>query len=100
MQKVEIELIRKEGAVKKHYIDKWLVAAFFLLIVLGIIMVYSSSAFYARQYWGDHLFFLKRHLKFLIVGFEGYSSKLPRISALLRRAIVTSQYKGSSKYVE
>lgn len=57
--------------MKKHYIDKWLVASFFLLIVLGIIMVYSSSAFYARQYWGDHLFFLKRHLKFLIVGLIG-----------------------------
>ena len=54
--------------MKKTYIDTYLIAAFFLLMLLGIIMVYSASAFYARQYWGDHLFFLKRHLTWLFLG--------------------------------
>jgi cell division protein FtsW len=56
--------------MKKRYRNKniWLVAAFSLLILLGIIMVYSSSAFYAQQYFGDHFYFLKRHLVWLFLG--------------------------------
>jgi cell division protein FtsW len=56
--------------MKKRYRNKniWLIAAFFLLILLGIIMVYSSSAFYAQQYFGDHFYFLKRHLVWLFLG--------------------------------
>lgn len=56
--------------MKKRYKNKniWLVIAFFSLILLGIIMVYSSSAFYAQQYFGDHFYFLKRHLVWLFLG--------------------------------
>ncbi len=54
--------------MNKRYIDSWLVAVFFLLMLLGIIMVYSASAFYARQYYGDHFFFLKRYLLHLFLG--------------------------------
>ncbi len=56
---------------KKLPIDIWLAGAFFTLIVIGIIMVYSSSAFYAEEYFGDHLYFLKRHLTYLFLGLIG-----------------------------
>ena len=32
------------------------------LLVIGIIMIYSSSAFYAEQVWGSPYYFFKRHL--------------------------------------
>jgi len=39
------------------------------LISIGIIMIYSSSGVYALQELGDSLYYLKRHLLFLVVGF-------------------------------
>ena len=53
--------------MKKIMIDKWLAGSIFGLIVIGIIMVYSASAFYAQEYFGDHLYFLKRHLAYLFL---------------------------------
>ncbi|MCK4463346.1 MAG: cell division protein FtsW, partial [Candidatus Omnitrophica bacterium] len=41
----------------------------FILLMFGIVMVYSSSAIYASETCGDSLFFLKRHLLALILGF-------------------------------
>jgi cell division protein FtsW len=38
------------------------------LVALGIVMIYSSSAVYADQQFGDHLFFLKRHLLACVLG--------------------------------
>lgn len=40
----------------------------FLLISIGIVMIYSSSGIYAMQELGDGLYFLKRHLLFLVLG--------------------------------
>ncbi len=42
-----------------------------VLISLGIIMIYSSSGIYAMHELGDGLYFLKRHLIFLVIGFLG-----------------------------
>ena len=39
-----------------------------ILISLGIIMIYSSSAVYAYDNFGDSFFFLKRHLVSLLIG--------------------------------
>ncbi len=39
-----------------------------LLVVTGIVMVYSTSAIYAKEFYGDPSFFLKRHLMYLAVG--------------------------------
>jgi cell division protein FtsW len=39
-----------------------------LLIVTGVVMVYSTSAIYAREIYGDPAFFLKRHLMYLVIG--------------------------------
>ncbi len=38
------------------------------LIVIGIIMIYSASAVYASEKFGDNLFFLKRHFISLVLG--------------------------------
>lgn len=54
--------------MNKRYLNTWLVATFFFLMLFGIIMVYSSSAFYAQHYFNDHLYFLKRHLLWLFLG--------------------------------
>lgn len=57
-------MAKRDGIV----IDTWLLGAFLTLMLLGIIMVYSASAFYAQHYFNDHLFFLKRHGFNLVVG--------------------------------
>jgi cell division protein FtsW len=39
------------------------------LVAIGIIMIYSASSIYAHSSLGDSLFFLKRHLLYIIIGF-------------------------------
>ncbi len=39
-----------------------------ILICIGIVMIYSASSIYAWETYKDSLFFLKRHLSFLIIG--------------------------------
>ena len=38
------------------------------LIMIGVVMIYSSSAVYADNRYGDSMFFVKRHIAFLSVG--------------------------------
>lgn len=40
-----------------------------MLLGIGIVMIYSSSSIYAWSNRGDSLFYLKKHLIYLIVGF-------------------------------
>lgn len=39
-----------------------------LLLMLGIVMIYSSSAVHADTISGDSMYFVKRHLMFLVMG--------------------------------
>lgn len=39
-----------------------------ILVAIGIVMIYSSSAIYAYEKMGDSLYFLKRHLIYLVIG--------------------------------
>ncbi|MFA6078535.1 MAG: putative lipid II flippase FtsW [Candidatus Omnitrophota bacterium] len=39
-----------------------------VLVAIGIIMIYSASAIYAYEKMGDSLYFLKRHLLYLLLG--------------------------------
>lgn len=39
-----------------------------ILIAIGVIMIYSTSAIYAYEKMGDSLYFLKRHLAYLALG--------------------------------
>lgn len=43
-----------------------------LLVALGVVMIYSSSAIYAQEIYKDPLFFLKRHLIYLALGLVGF----------------------------
>jgi cell division protein FtsW len=43
-------------------------AVFSLLLSIGIVMIYSSSGVYASQELGNSLYFLQRHLIFLLLG--------------------------------
>jgi cell division protein FtsW len=40
-----------------------------MLIFLGIIMIYSSTCIFAQNRYKDEMFFLKRHISFLFLGF-------------------------------
>ena len=40
----------------------------FILIIIGIVMIYSTSAIYAGEVYRDPTYFLKRHLVYLILG--------------------------------
>ncbi len=39
-----------------------------VLVAIGIVMIYSASAIYAYEKMGDSLYFLKRHLIYLLLG--------------------------------
>lgn len=39
-----------------------------ILVALGIVMIYSTSAIYAREIYGDAAYFLKRHLIYVALG--------------------------------
>ena len=47
-----------------------------ILMALGVVMVYSSSAIYAQETYGDAAYFLKRHLIYLLVGLAGFFAVL------------------------
>lgn len=40
-----------------------------ILVSIGIIMIYSTSAIYANEKMDDSMYFLKRHLVYLVAGF-------------------------------
>jgi len=40
-----------------------------LLVAVGIVMIYSASAIYSYSNTGDSLYYLKRHLAYLVIGF-------------------------------
>lgn len=42
-----------------------------MLVGVGIVMVYSSSAVFAYEKYSDGMYFLKRHLVYLLLGFIG-----------------------------
>jgi len=40
-----------------------------LLMAIGVVMIYSSSAIYAYEVHGDSAYYLKKHLVFMLIGF-------------------------------
>jgi len=45
-----------------------LFSVIFLLVAIGVVMIYSASAIFADQRYGDSMFFLKKHFTFLGIG--------------------------------
>lgn len=56
---------------KRSNADLFLILILFLLIGFGIVMIYSTSAIYAEKVYGDNLFFLKKHIAWVIIGLVG-----------------------------
>jgi cell division protein FtsW len=54
--------------LEKKSIDYTLLAVTLLLMAMGVMMVYSSSAILAQERYHDSLYFLKRELVFSLVG--------------------------------
>ena len=66
------------------------------LLMMGVVMIYSSSAIYAYEKFGDSTFFLKRHLLFLLIGFVlmfyAMLLDLKKIKALARPLLIFSLF--------
>ena len=54
---------------RKIPFDYWLLVITFVLVLSGIVMVYSSSSIYALQNYHDSYFFLKKQFLFASLGF-------------------------------
>jgi cell division protein FtsW len=54
--------------VKDFKIDKVLIVTTALLVLFGLIMVYSSTMILAKERYGDSFYFLKRQIVWLVVG--------------------------------
>lgn len=52
-------------------IDIWLLLILFLLLGFGTVMIYSTSAVYAEEQYGDSMYFLKKHLLWIFIGLIG-----------------------------
>lgn len=61
---------------KPHHSDHVIWFVTFALLAFGLVMVYSSSFFYAQEHFKDGLYFFKKHAAFLSLGiltfFAGY----------------------------
>lgn len=60
---------KPEREVPERTVDLVLLAAVLLLVVIGTLEIYSSSAVYALKKHGDSTYFLKRQLAWLTLGF-------------------------------
>ena len=63
-----------------------------ILIASGIVMIYSSSAIYALDKFGDAAFFLKRHLVFILAGLVFFFGALAVDLKFLKRHAGTILY--------
>ncbi len=60
---LEMQLPREAGKI-----DSWLLIVVLALLCIGIVMVYSSSAFEAARYQGDAAYYFQRELIWTILG--------------------------------
>ena len=56
-----------------------------ILMAVGVVMVYSSSAIYAQETYGDAAYFLKRHLVYLALGGVSFFAILSLEEGTIRR---------------
>jgi len=66
--KTRREVVLNISASKRLYCDPVLGLATVALVLIGIVMVFSSSAVYAMEEHNDSYFFLKRHLLWVAIG--------------------------------
>ena len=56
-----------------------------ILLAIGVVMIYTSSAIYAYETYGDSAYFLKRHLVYLVIGLLSMTATLSIPYRSLRR---------------
>ncbi|GAB4376872.1 MAG: stage V sporulation protein E [Calditrichia bacterium] len=54
--------------MKENPIDRWIFYTVLVLMTIGIIMVYSASAFYANRVRLDNLYYLKKQMLWVLLG--------------------------------
>ncbi len=54
--------------MNENQVDRWIFYIVLGLMAIGIIMVYSASAFYADKFRHDHLYYLKRQFLWVFLG--------------------------------
>ncbi len=52
----------------RNFIEKGIIISVLALIIIGVIMVFSSSGIYANARFGDEYFFIKRQILFVSIG--------------------------------
>lgn len=57
--------------MQRVHFDYWLIMAVVLLLGIGVVMVYSASAVFAGDRYGDPYYFLKKELVFVLLGGGG-----------------------------
>src|SRR4030067_3672990 len=62
-------LLSREGPlIRFKDTDRILIISPLLLVVLGVVMVYSTSYVVAMKRFGDEYFFVKKHLTYALAG--------------------------------
>lgn len=61
-------IIKKQGRINPHPIDKFLVVSVLIISTFGTLMVFSAGAPYAYARYGDGSYFMKRQIIWLILG--------------------------------
>ncbi|MFH1799162.1 MAG: putative lipid II flippase FtsW [Candidatus Omnitrophota bacterium] len=69
---------------------KIVLLAVFILTMIGIVMIYSSSAVYAHKTYADSMYFTKRHLEYLAAGL---------LCAVFCMAISVERVKDNAKWI-
>ncbi len=59
--------------------DYWLILSTLLLVVIGLVSVYSASSIMCERYYGDSFLFFKHQLAHVLIGFVGLvvAARLP-----------------------
>src|SRR3989338_3817534 len=60
---------RQHTASTQESFDIYLFFTTLLLVLIGIMMIFSSSAILAKEQFGDTYYFLKKELLFFLIGF-------------------------------
>lgn len=54
--------------MQRTHFDYWFVVVAILLVIIGVVMVYTSSAVLAAERFGDTYYFLKKEIVFVFIG--------------------------------
>ena len=68
----------KKGLKRWSGGDVWLIAAVYLLLIIGLVFIYSASNYSASATYNDSFYFVKKQAVGVVVGCLLYTSPSPR----------------------